>query len=140
MKLISFSTFSAGLDGVRFLASNHNAAALQTMVNQQNALRSLAAGQPTATLGGAPLILANAAAAAAAAQHRLQLPPTSQASLLANGQAALAASQAGKGLLYWFLIPHFGLQVLKFTVKLLRAVVYILIMIFQLLPSNSHPH
>jgi len=84
---------SPGLDGVRFLANNQTAA-LQSMVNQQNALRSLAAGQPTATLGGAPLILANAAAAAAAAHHRLQLPPTTQASLIANGQAALAASHA----------------------------------------------
>jgi len=90
---------SPGLEGVRFLnnaAAGQNAAALQSMVNQQNALRSIAAAsaaQPATALGGAPLILANAAAAAAAAQARA-FPPTTQASLLANGQVALAVSAA----------------------------------------------
>ena len=48
-----FLPVSAGLDGVRFLASNQNAAALQTMVNQQNALRSVAAQAAGAQLGDA---------------------------------------------------------------------------------------
>ena len=97
-----FFNVSAGLEGVRFLnnaAAGQNAAALQTMVNQQNALRSIAAAsaaQPATALGGAPLILANAAAAAAAAQAR-GFPPTTQASLLANGQVALAVSAAQTG-------------------------------------------
>ena len=90
--MLLFVIFSAGLDGVRFMAANNQTAALQAMVNQQNALRSLAASgaaaQP-ANLGGAPLILANAAAAAA--HHRLQLPPTTQAALL-NGAGALAGA------------------------------------------------
>ena len=69
---------TAGLESARFLASNQNAAALQNMVNQQNALRTVAAAAG-APLGGAPLILS-------AAHHRLQLqPPTSVASAVAPG-------------------------------------------------------
>jgi len=78
---------SPGLDSARFLASNQNAAALQNMVNQQNAaaLRTVAAAAG-APLGGAPLILSH---------HRLQLqPPTSAAAPgLINGTALAGQTQ-----------------------------------------------
>ena len=71
-----FANFLAGLDGAqRLLVAANSQAALQTMMNQQNA----AAMRGAAPLGGAPLILS----------PRLQVP-TSLASGLLNG-----STQAG---------------------------------------------
>ena len=68
--------FSAGLDGAqRLLVAANSQAALQTMMNQQNA----AAMRGAAPLGGAPLILS----------PRLQVP-TSLASGLLNGSGTAA--------------------------------------------------
>ena len=74
---------SAGLDTAqRFLATNQNAA-LQTMVNQQNALRTAAAQG----LGGAPLILSHHA--------RLQMPSASVTTTLAGTPSAAHVTAAG---------------------------------------------
>ena len=91
--------FAAGLDGTsRFLAAG-NSAALQSMVNQQNAaLRSAAsAALAAAPLGGAPLILS----------PRLQVPTSVGGGglLNVNGSAAagpppLIAPNDTQGLLY----------------------------------------
>ena len=66
----------------RFLATNQNAA-LQTMVNQQNALRTAAAQG----LGGAPLILSHHA--------RLQMPSASVTTTLAGTPSAAHVTAAG---------------------------------------------
>merc|ERR1719278_775048 len=74
---------SPGLDTAqRFLATNQNAA-LQTMVNQQNALRTAAAQG----LGGAPLILSHHA--------RLQMPSASVTTTLAGTPSAAHVTAAG---------------------------------------------
>ena len=78
-----YKSISAGLDTAqRFLATNQNAA-LQTMVNQQNALRTAAAQG----LGGAPLILSHHA--------RLQMPSASVTTTLAGTPSAAHVTAAG---------------------------------------------
>ena len=84
-----FLIFSAGLDSAQRLLVANSQAALQTMMNQQNA-----ALRGAAPLGGAPLILS----------PRLQVP-TSLASGLLNGSATagpppLIAAGDTSGLLY----------------------------------------
>ena len=78
-----YQSISAGLDTAqRFLATNQNAA-LQTMVNQQNVLRTAAAQG----LGGAPLILSHHA--------RLQMPSASVTTTLAGTPSAAHVTAAG---------------------------------------------
>ena len=77
---------AAGLNNAqRFLASTQQTAALQNMVNQQNALRNAAAQAAGAPLGGAPLILSH--------HGRLQIPTTvSAAGTLTPNAAQVTAA------------------------------------------------
>ena len=105
---------SAGLDTAqRFLATNQNAA-LQTMVNQQNALRTAAAQG----LGGAPLILSHHA--------RLQMPSASVTTTLAGTPSAAHVTAAGlingslgtyfnDNLILYIMNPTFADNFLSFT-------------------------